>query len=177
MGDVVVRRIRVDEGAVLKSVRLAALADAPSAFGSSYGAEVDQPDEHWTARAAAGASGDAVVTFVATAGESVVGLVGGHRPAPGHDMVELVSMWVSPTQRRAGTGAALVAAVLGWADEIGARRVELWVTRGNDSAKRLYESAGFRPTGDHQLLPSDPCHDEIRMRRVLEVLTRPSVGA
>ena len=43
--------------------------------------------------------------------------------------------------------------------------VELWVTRGNDRAVRLYESAGFRATGDHQPLPSDPCRDELRMRR------------
>ena len=44
-----------------------------------------------------------------------------------------------------------------------AERVELWVTRGNDPARHLYESMGFVETGDHQPLPSDPCKDEIRM--------------
>jgi hypothetical protein len=29
---------------------------------------------------------------------------------------------------------------------------------------RLYEAAGFRLTGGHQPLPSDPCKDELRMR-------------
>lgn len=46
--------------------------------------------------------------------------------------------------------------------------VELWVTRGNDAAVRLYETAGFRLTGGHQPLPSDPCKDELRMRLPLD---------
>lgn len=162
----VVRRIRADEGLVLKTVRLAALADSPSAFGSSYAAEVDQADEHWTSRAEVGAVGERSVTFVAIVDDSVVGLVAAYRPDAGR-LVELVSMWVSPAQRRARIGAELVDAVVGWAHDTGATTVELWVTRGNDAAVRLYEAAGFRVTGDHQPLPSDPCKDELRMRRIV----------
>jgi hypothetical protein len=33
---------------------------------------------------------------------------------------------------------------------------------------RLYEATGFRLTGDYQPLPSDPCKDELRMRRALD---------
>ena len=76
-------------------------------------------------------------------------------------------MWVSPAQRRAGIAAKLVEAVVGWASEINATSVDLWVTRGNDAALRLYEAAGFRETGEHQPLPSDPCKDELRMRHAL----------
>lgn len=47
----VVRRVRADEGPLLESVRLAALADSPSAFGSSYAAEADQPADRWAERA------------------------------------------------------------------------------------------------------------------------------
>jgi hypothetical protein len=43
------------------------------------------------------------------------------------------------------------------------RRSGLWVTRGNEPAQRLYQSIGFRVTGEHQPLPSDPCKDEVRM--------------
>ena len=77
-------------------------------------------------------------------------------------------MWVSPTHRRARTASELVDAVVRWAVETGAPTVELWVTRGNDAAVGLYEAAGFRLTGDHQPLPSDPCKDELRMRRALD---------
>jgi GNAT superfamily N-acetyltransferase len=149
---------------VLKAVRLAALADSPSAFGSSFAAEADQPEDFWAERANVGATGDTSVTFFADIAGSVVGLVGAYRPQAEERSVELVSMWVSPAQRRAGIAADLVDAVVSWARETGATTVELWVTRGNDAAVRLYETAGFRSTGDHQPLPSDPCKDELRMR-------------
>ena len=53
-------------------------------------------------------------------------------------------------------------AVVAWA---GDDPVELWVTRGNDPAIALYERCGFSLTDEVQPLPSDPCKDEIRMRR------------
>lgn len=163
--EAVIRRVRPDEGPALKAVRLAALADSPSAFGSSYAAEADQRDDHWQARAALSAEGESSVTFFAVIARSVVGLVAAYQPDAAGLSVELVSMWVAPAHRRAGIAAELVDAVVGWAREIGATTVELWVTRGNDAAVRLYETADFRLTGDHQPLPSDPCKDELRMRR------------
>ena len=61
--DVTVRRVRADEGPVLKAVRLTALLDSPSAFRSSHAAEVDQPDGHWDSRASLGAAGEQGVTY------------------------------------------------------------------------------------------------------------------
>lgn len=161
----VVRRIRADEGPALKAVRLGALADRPWAFGSTYAAEAAQPDDHWAMRAELGAAGEEAVTFFAVVGRAVVGLVAAYRPDASEPAVELVSMWVAPEQRRSGIAAQLVDAVVGWAHDRDARTVALWVTRGIDAAVRLYEAAGFRLTGDHQALPSDPCKDELRMRR------------
>lgn len=163
-----VRRVRTGEGPLLKSVRLSALTDSPWAFGSSYAAEADQPDEFWTDRALHGAAGERSVTFFAVVDESVVGLVSAYRPDPAGLRAELVSMWVSPAHRRAGVAVELVTAVVSWAHQTGMATVELWVTRGNDAAVHLYETAGFRLTGDHQPLPSDPCKDELRMRLSLD---------
>jgi RimJ/RimL family protein N-acetyltransferase len=166
--EAVVRQVRPDEGPLLKSVRLSALADSPSAFGSSYDAEAYQPDDHWTKRATLGAAGNRSVTFFAVVDESVVGLVSAHRPHPAELSSELVSMWVSPAHRRVGVAAELVTAVVDWALQAGMVTVELWVTHGNDAARHLYENAGFRLTGDHKPLPSDPCKDELRMRLPLD---------
>jgi GNAT superfamily N-acetyltransferase len=162
-----VRRIRADDAALLKRVRLAALLDTPSAFGSTHAAEADRPDREWEVRAAAGAEGLDRVTFFAVddRGE-VVGLVGGYREDLGVPAVDLVSMWTAPDARRRGVGRALVQAVLDWADANG-DEVALWVTRGNDGAHALYERMGFVDTGEHQALPSDPCKDEVRMRRAV----------
>lgn len=154
------RRIRPDDGPRLKRVRLAALLDTPSAFGSTHAAESHNTDERWAELAAERSEGTDHATFFAHDGDEAVGLVGGHRLDD--RTVELVSMWTDPAARGAGVGVHLVEAVAAWAD---GRTVELWVTRGNDAALRLYERCGFVETGDFQALPSDPCKDEIRMRR------------
>ena len=157
-----IRRITPDDTDLLKRVRLAALADAPSAFAKTHEEEADYPDDFWAVRASSNAAGPEHTTFFAFDGDRCVGLVGGHRAEPGAH-VDLVSMWTDPAARGIGVGAALVDAVVAWAD---GRTVELWVTHGNDAAYRLYERCGFVETGEVAPLPSDPCKDEIRMRRV-----------
>lgn len=160
-----VQRVRASDAPTLKRVRLAALQDSPSAFGSTYAAEADRPDTEWEERARLGSAGDDRATFFAYVGNDVVGIVGGYREDGGRDTVDLVSMWVSPSHRGRGVGRALVDAVLGWARDAGASTVSLWVTRGNDPAQRLYEAMGFEVTDEVQPLPSDPCKDEVRMVR------------
>jgi hypothetical protein len=109
---VTVRRVRADEGAVLKAIRLAALLESALAVGSTHAAEVDHPDDHWASRASLDAAGRRRAINLAIVDKSVVGIVGGYRPDPAGSSIELVSMWVSPTQRRAGIAAKLVEAVV-----------------------------------------------------------------
>ena len=52
-----IRRIRADEGLALRALRLAALADSPMAYGSTFAREHAYPDALWHERAAAGAAG------------------------------------------------------------------------------------------------------------------------
>ena len=151
----------------LKVLRLAALADAPTAFGSTYADEARRPEEFWRGRAARGATGEASVLFVADRGDELVGLAGGYRPEPFAGVIELVSMWVHPEARRHGVAVGLVDAVIDWADTAGVVAVELWVTESNRAAAALYERCGFGPTGRRQPLPSDPSLDEVQMRRPL----------
>lgn len=158
-----VRRVRADEGRALRDIRLAALQESPAAFGSTYDAEANRTDLEWTERAQRGAAGLDRITFFAIVNGQVVGLVGGYRPNSGGSSVELVSMWTTPAVRRIGVARALVGAVLEWARDVDATTLHLWVTRGNDPALRLYESMGFRQTGDSQPLPSDPARDELAM--------------
>jgi len=108
--------------------------------------------------------------FVAVDGNGRFGaMAGGYRPEPESSprSAELVSMWVAPAGRRHGLARELIDAVEQWARVRACERIELWVTHGNDPAIALYERAGFVVTGDVAPLPSDPCKDEIRMRKLL----------
>ncbi|MDH3250911.1 MAG: GNAT family N-acetyltransferase [Acidimicrobiia bacterium] len=160
-----VDRIRRADVAVLREVRLAALADSPGAFASTHEREAAYDPAEWERRTVAASTGRSAATFFARdeAGQ-VVGLVGVFENRVDPMTAELVSMWVSPSGRGQGAGSALVERAIAWASEAEYTRVELWVARGNDTAERLYVRSGFYVTGDVQPLPSDPCKDEIRMR-------------
>lgn len=168
-----VHRIRPSDGAALRTIRLRALRDTPSAFGSTFDHEATLTDADWTDRAARGADGPDRATFLAHAAEQIVGVAGGYREKPGSAVVELVSMWVAPHARRQGVAAALVQTVINWSAATGASRVDLWVTRGNEPALGLYTDLGFKQTTDVQPLPSDPCKEELRM--TLDLASRPEL--
>ena len=165
---IVVREVNGDDWQPMRDVRLAALSEAPYAFGSTYAREAVFTEERWRARIS-----ERSVTFFAQA------------EAPGQDpgqdtgpaglagvyvedgQAELVSMWVRPSARGLGVGEALVEAAAAWARARDFGDLFLWVTEGNRPAIRLYERCGFTVTGESQPLPSDETQPEIRMRRPL----------
>jgi GNAT superfamily N-acetyltransferase len=161
-----VRRIRPDEGDVLRDVRLAGLGDSPSAFASTHAAESALPASHWSQRAADTAGGTDSAIFLAVDGEQTIGIVGAFRTELGSPIVRLGAMWTAPAHRGRGVGRRLVGAVREWAGRCDASEVELWVTDGNVAALALYESTGFTVTGEHQPLPSDPSFTVRRMTRL-----------
>ena len=162
---VTVRRVRADEGLRLREIRLAALADAPTAFTTTLEEMVDKPVAFWTDRVTTNSEGNAAATFLAESDGEWVGMVAGWRETADQPWVELVSMWVAPVARGTGAGRALVEQVVDWSAEIGIERVELWVTRGNDPAIALYERCGFDHVDDFEADAADPCAAEQRMRR------------
>lgn len=163
--DVVVRRVLPGDGDLVRTVRLAALADAPHAFASTFAAESELTDDDWRERARRGATSDEIALFVAVGPDGVLGTVGGVLRSGAPSLVELISMWVAPPARRTGLASRLIDAVVDWTRSIGVDRVELWVVRGNDVAQRRYESDGFALTPVTAPVPGDPCREEVRMVR------------
>lgn len=147
----VVRPVQEEEWRALRSVRTAALTDAPSAFGSTLAESRRLTAEHWRARARGSPTRR---MFMAWLGGAPVGLAGAIDEEDGS--AQLVSVWVHPDHRGRGVARQLSTAALAFAIEAGLRPVRLWVTDGNNSARALYESLGFAPTGRRQPLPSDP---------------------
>ena len=151
-------RVGPDDWVVWRDIRLKALQDARTAFGSTYESQVGRTEQQWRDRLHP-ANG---LTCLAMLHGRIVGMAAGHPEGDG--VVELISMWVSPDARRRGVGDALVDEVVHWAREQHADAVELWVTRGNDPAERLYARHGFVSTGVTKPLPSNPALDEFAMR-------------
>lgn len=166
-----IRRIRAEEALLLRDIRLRALAESPAAFSSTAAKEEAFPTEVWEARTVESASGDRAATFVAIGeGSGWLGLV--TVLGPSHDVgdavnAELVSMWVSPEARGRGNARALVAAAIGFAQQIGAPALRLAVTHGNPKARRFYEEFGFSLTCQEGYESSHPCHGEVQMSLVL----------
>lgn len=160
MNRIVVRQMTEDEWQVVRDVRLAALLEAPYAFGSTYEREIAFDEETWRSRL----RNPDGPTFLAFDGDEAVGIDGVYTENDEHI---LVAMWVKPASRGRGTGAALTNAVLDWARTRGARRVLLGVAEGNDPARRLYERLGFSLTGKAEPLHSDPSRLTREMAREL----------
>lgn len=153
-----VRKVRAEEFELWRQLRLTALRDTPLAFGSTFASEVQHPLSVWKERTAAFAAGDERVMFVAEDVDRWIGCAG----AVMEERVPyVISMWVSPGERRRGIGVALLCAVAGWAYEKGNRRLLLWVTEGNAAASKLYERMGFQRTGRTQPLPHTPSVREL----------------
>ena len=160
---VVVRETVAADWRVLRDIRLEALRDAPTAFGSTYEQEAARDQAHWLNRIARGGTFLAYLTDLDTSDPA--GLIGGY--PEDRQTVELVSMYVRPRARGRGVGEALVAAVIGWAADEDARQVRLWVTETNAPARALYERCGFALTGERQPMPSTPGLDEVAMAHTL----------
>lgn len=157
-----IRRTTETDADALRTIRLASLQADPTAFGRTYDEVVTYGPSVWVERAAGSVNN---ATFLAWSEGQAVGMVAGIEMPDDPGWAELVSMWTAPAARGLGVGQLLVERVLAWAAERGTPEVRLWVTRGNDSAVRLYERCGFGLTEEVGVSPSDPCREELRMAR------------
>jgi ribosomal protein S18 acetylase RimI-like enzyme len=140
MSDVEVRLANGDDWELWREIRLRALEDAPTAFGSTYERELGFERADWQDRLR-GEDGPAVLAL--THGRPV-GMAGGYQDIEG--WLHVVAMWVDPACRRQRVGLRVLDTVVAWARERGLRS-HLDVAVGNDAARRLYEGYGFVGTG------------------------------
>ena len=180
LSDVVIRRIRPDDGATYRDLRLRALTDAPLAFGTTLAEATARPRSWWDARVAACSEGTTSALFVAETAAAAgaeagsIGLAGAERSDVAGE-VEVISMWVEPAVRGRGLGRRLLDAASAWASAQDAVALQLWVTEDNAPATRLYQAYGFTFTGDAQAHPSQPGLRELCMRCALPRYTRVGV--
>lgn len=156
-----------DDWALVRDVRLRALREDSSAFGSSLERESRFKENHWRMRVRS------TPTWVAVgdAGEPL-GLVSMlQEPGSPTDDRHVLGLWVAPESRRRGVAWSLLDAIRHAAIAEGARTVSLWLVDGNNPAGDLYVRAGFARTGERMALPRDPDITEERY-----VLRLPELG-
>ncbi len=136
-----------------RALRLRALEEDPDAFGSVVVDERDLDPATWR-------SWLEHPCLLARVEGVPVGLGALAERAPGR--VEIVAMWVAPEARGHGVGGRILSALLDVARSRG-DTVRLWVADGN-AARRLYERAGFVPTGERASIRPGSALMKSRMR-------------
>ncbi len=151
-----VQRASEDDWRDVRLVRLSALADSPSAFGSSLEEEEGFSEADWRGWARSSP------VFIALADGAPIGMVAAFPGDPSEDR-RLVALWVNPDHRGDGVASALVSHVEDWARQDGAERLTLWVAQTNEPARALYQSHGFAGSERRKSLPSNPGVEEEQM--------------
>ncbi|MFG3576175.1 GNAT family N-acetyltransferase [Micromonospora chersina] len=149
-----------------RELRLAALAEAPYAFGSQLADWQGDGDreERWRARLAIPGS----YNLVAILDGQPVGMASGV-PTDQEGVVELISMYVAPVGRGRGVGDRLLHAVEQWARQVGAGTLRLAVVEGNRNAWALYQRNDFHDTGElGDLMPDGIRREHVMVKRLAD---------
>ncbi len=145
-----IRFLNLQDVTAYQALRLQALRESPTAFGSSYEQEACLQVTDFAARLCLGDPVSGVFGAFDNTNDRLIGMLGfsrESRPKRAH-IGNLWSMYVVPEFRNCGVGAALLDAALSHARELGVlRQIVLGVTASNLAASSLYKSRGFEPFG------------------------------
>lgn len=147
----VVRRTEPGEWRQLRALRLEALRDSPTAFGTTYADAAALADEAWQQQAEQGATSPTTATFIAaTRDGDWVGMAGSApvEVVPGTFCIQGVYVTPAHRGRTAGLAARLVEMAIAWArDSTDASWLTLGVHEDNERAQAFYRRIGFTETG------------------------------
>jgi ribosomal protein S18 acetylase RimI-like enzyme len=153
-----IRATTADDWAALKEIRLAALRDAPTAFGVSHATAAAYSEEQWRERAA----GPHLEFLLAFRDGVAAGMIGGGVSAATGEY-NLIAMWVQPEHRGSDIAACLVAAIKASAAAKGHARIVLDVAPENARAAAFYQRQGFTFLPQWEPLAS---HPEIQVQKM-----------
>jgi GNAT superfamily N-acetyltransferase len=145
--EVAIRTLQGDEWQAYRAIRLAALLDAPDAFGSTLAREEALAPETWAARVARAAVSGIDCPLVAVAEGRFAALAWAKVDADDAAIVNLFQMWVAPAWRGQGVAQALLRHAIAWAEARGAQAMQLGVNCANEAALALYARHGFEAVG------------------------------
>jgi ribosomal protein S18 acetylase RimI-like enzyme len=169
---ITIEQLTPDLAGQLKTVRLNALQDTPSAFGSTFAKESRLSDEDWLNRATRWNSEGSVCYLAMDQDEArgvACGIVAGKVVEHNPRLAYVLSMWVSPAYRRHSLGARLVNAIQLWAMNVDVSELILTVVNTNSVAIDFYRKLGFVFTGKTEPYPNDAALFEQEMIKTLRI--------
>jgi ribosomal protein S18 acetylase RimI-like enzyme len=149
-----------DDWQLWRRLRLAALTEAPAAFGSTLAGWSGPGDaeQRWRGRLT-----DVALNLALTLDGEPVGMVSATAPGVAGE-AELISLWVAPAGRGRGVGDEAIRQVAAWVHEQHpGHALVLSVKTDNEPARALYERHGFVDAGPS---PDDPGERLMRLDAV-----------
>lgn len=169
-----VRIITLDPArwAEFRALRLQALRDDPTAFGSSYEESLDEPEAFWRGRLEDAQRKVENITLFAEIDGRLVGMLGAFRRfrIKTKHVATVFGVYVDPAARGQGVARQLMQALL---DEIALKpeivKLELTVNTENPAALALYRHFGFAIIGTVHLglKIGERYYDEYLMEKLL----------
>lgn len=155
-----------------KALRLEALQNDPSAFGSAYEDEVQFDDAVWQHRAQSSFEGHGNITLFGEVDGKLIGMIGfgwTDRIKMRH-VASVYGVYLTPSARGKGKASIMLTAVLDEIRQIShIEKVSLSVTAGQDAALALYKKFSFKIVGTvrKDIKISDTYYDRHLMERFL----------
>ncbi len=164
-----VRQLQKGQGLLWRDLRLAALADSPDAFATTYESQVGRSEAEWKRMLDERVADPRSASFVAEIEGESAGMAFCQLDTTDRRVAHVYSFWVAPRFRRRGVGRALLASALVWIRTQGAQVAELSVNETSESAISLYAAAGFADTGRREPLREGSPQQRVVMRCTLGI--------
>jgi GNAT superfamily N-acetyltransferase len=132
-----VTELHRSQSSTLRSMRLKALDDAPSAFVTTWETELGRQSDYWEEQFVR------ATWVIAQHGAPIVGIAALVQPDPESPVRFIESVWVEPEYRWCGVLRQMLDHLEGRAKADGATELRLWVLDTNESAERAYHKLGF----------------------------------
>ena len=164
-------KLTSEDWAKYKSIRLRALKEEPTAFGTSYEEALRRSDDHWKESLAKDDNKNTWHLFASYNGE-IVGTANARCESGdkiGH-LATIFGVYVAPEARNGGVALSLMKALI---KEIESNqritKIKLTVSSTQDPARRLYERLGFKQVGllQKELLVNGEYIDEYQMEKFI----------
>lgn len=160
-----VRRVRLQDAARMRALRLEMLADTPLAFLETLAEAAALPHGEFAERVARSSFGDFCAQYIAEVDGRFVGHAGGIMSPDDPKLTIIFAVYITPAHRGTGMLKDLVDGVAAWSRGAGRPELMLEVVVGNDRAWKAYQRLGFVDTGVRVPHPVIPVLKELQMRR------------